>query len=186
VTEARHRFGKANGNGPLHLIPQPFSAGVSLCGRSCRSVYQTAFGVECRRCRRLASQEDASGRPHQPVTVGRRTTGGCPTRKTYLAYERQARERGLPFALTQEQFVSITQLSCAYCGASPANVTRHGGKEFRYNGIDRVDNTKGYVEGNVAPCCGACNLMKGSRTRDEFIRHIMRISAHYAEVPDRD
>ena len=27
-------------------------------------------------------------------------------------------------------------------------------------GLDRIDNSKGYVIGNVVPCCGNCNRIK--------------------------
>lgn len=44
------------------------------------------------------------------------------------------------------------------------------------NGIDRVDNTRGYEKGNVVPCCGTCNLLKGARTVDEFLAQIFAIA----------
>lgn len=36
------------------------------------------------------------------------------------------------------------------------------------NGIDRVDNDKGYVPGNVSPCCWVCNIAKGTMSLDEW------------------
>jgi len=43
------------------------------------------------------------------------------------------------------------------------------------DGLDRIDNTKGYVIDNVVPCCGHCNLMKRGMTVLEFKEHIQRI-----------
>jgi hypothetical protein len=55
---------------------------------------------------------------------------------------------------------------CSYCGYE-GHVrrfsSRKGGWSFsaRLNGIDRVDNTLGYVDSNVVACCKACNMTKG-------------------------
>lgn len=35
--------------------------------------------------------------------------------------------------------------------------------------LDRVDSTGSYVEGNVVPCCSACNRIKGARTLTDFL-----------------
>lgn len=46
---------------------------------------------------------------------------------------------------------------CNYCG--DLNIK---------NGIDRVDNSKGYVEGNCVPCCPNCNAAKMSSSIDQY------------------
>jgi hypothetical protein len=33
---------------------------------------------------------------------------------------------------------------------------------YTYNGIDRVDNSKGYTPENTVPCCKICNKIKGT------------------------
>jgi hypothetical protein len=37
------------------------------------------------------------------------------------------------------------------------------------NGIDRVDNTKGYSVDNCVPCCRRCNVAKADMTPDQFL-----------------
>jgi hypothetical protein len=54
--------------------------------------------------------------------------------------------------------------------------------DFRYNGIDRVDSSMGYVAGNVVPCCSTCNRMKLDHSYDDFIAHIKKIVAHYEQT----
>ena len=44
--------------------------------------------------------------------------------------------------------------SCHYCGG-PLN--EHG------SGLDRMDNSKGYIRGNVVPCCKDCNTLKSNK-----------------------
>lgn len=44
-----------------------------------------------------------------------------------------------------------------------------------YNGIDRVDNSKGYIKGNCVSCCSICNTMKLSLNLEDFKEHINKI-----------
>jgi hypothetical protein len=79
-------------------------------------------------------------------------------------YKIGAKKRGLDFNLTEKQFAELTQRDCYYCGAKPNNIDKHRKKEYVYNGIDRVDNSKGYEIYNVVPCCKECNKRKGTST----------------------
>lgn len=47
-----------------------------------------------------------------------------------------------------------------------------------FNGIDRVDSTKAYVEDNVVACCKRCNLMKRSYSKEEFLIHVLNVVKH--------
>lgn len=71
----------------------------------------------------------------------------------YLKYIDGAGIRGYSFELSEEEFNEITNQACFYCGSFD-----------KYNGIDRVDNSKGYITDNVVPCCRNCNTAKGSVT----------------------
>ena len=44
--------------------------------------------------------------------------------------------------------------------------------DFTYNGIDRVDNTKGYQVNNCVASCFICNKAKGVMTQSEFLNWI--------------
>lgn len=85
-------------------------------------------------------------------------------------YRRTANENGRTFSLTKEQFYSLTQQPCAYCGCdakkkySRSNLNGN----FYGNGVDRVDNNEGYTEVNSVPCCETCNRAKRSMSIDEF------------------
>ena len=95
-------------------------------------------------------------------------------------YQRAASDRGHVWELTDEQFDTLIKRNCHFCGAAPAPprrkkpLTRLYG-EFRYNGIDRLDNTKGYTMGNVTTCCTRCNKMKLVSSPTEFLSHIQKI-----------
>ena len=105
------------------------------------------------------------------------------------------RQRGRDFHLTVSELKVLSLLPCAYCGKEPSNVLRRkyqaGGKygyevapemTLRYSGIDRIDSTKGYVHGNVVPCCWVCNKIKSALPLDEFLGVIARIHTHNPSV----
>ena len=81
-----------------------------------------------------------------------------------LRYKTSAAQRGLEFALSKEECFSLFDDFCFYCGD----------REERM-GIDRIDNTKGYIIDNVVPCCKKCNLMKNVYTAQDFIEHCRKI-----------
>lgn len=97
-------------------------------------------------------------------------------------YRRQALKRGYVFELDKGTFRDLTKHNCHYCGAKPSNEVEnssaHTNGAYVYSGIDRVDNSKGYVDGNVVSCCGTCNKMKQTLGYYEFIKHIKRIYNH--------
>lgn len=104
--------------------------------------------------------------------------GIAAAKHVYDGYKRNAIKRGYCFELFFEDFLLITKSNCVYCGAEPNQVedrkyNAYG--TYTYNGIDRVDNTKGYTLDNVAPCCGICNIMKRAMSEDGFLTHIKRI-----------
>jgi len=92
-------------------------------------------------------------------------------------YKAGAFQREYTWGISDEQFDSLVTSPCHYCGALPSNVKRkrtfHG--DFVYSGIDRVDNTVGYLSNNVVPCCTLCNRMKSTMECDVFLNHIEKI-----------
>jgi len=92
------------------------------------------------------------------------------------AYRESAVRRKLEWTLTTEEFLYIIHLNCTYCGDPPSNYIRKYNMSFAYSGIDRVDNSKGYVEGNVVPCCAVCNAMKEKLSVDGFLKHVFKIA----------
>lgn len=91
-------------------------------------------------------------------------------RQAIRKYQRDAEKRGHSFELTEKQFSELTQQDCYYCGAKPNNIVnqKKSNGSYTYNGIDRVDNTKGYTIDNVVPCCKQCNQAKSNQTLQDF------------------
>lgn len=93
-------------------------------------------------------------------------------------YRRRAKRRGVVFDLDIDGFRSLTTAPCYYCNAKPRQRKMASSESFgayQYNGLDRLDNTCGYVAGNVAPCCGTCNRAKGVMPVHEFLDWVRRV-----------
>lgn len=108
---------------------------------------------------------------------------------------KRSKKIGLEYNISIEYFTELINKSCHYCGIEHSNSlkdrlwsSRKGGKKYNYvvsdyvlvfNGIDRIDSDKGYITGNVVPCCKYCNSAKNIMSDFEFKNFISRIYNHY-------
>jgi hypothetical protein len=106
---------------------------------------------------------------------------GSIKREIFRKYSASAERRGYEFDLTLDEFVTISEQPCCYCGSTPTETRDRHGKWYRkwpHNGVDRVDNAKGYVLQNVVPCCPSCNFAKRQQTVSDFLSWAKRIYLH--------
>lgn len=96
------------------------------------------------------------------------------------SYRRNAKLRGLEFALTDDEMLSLFAADCFYCGRAPSTTlkVKNTNQGFTYNGIDRLDNAIGYVRGNVVSCCPECNYKKGDQHVDDFLKWVRSVAVH--------
>lgn len=130
----------------------------------------------------------------QSLRRGRTTSCGCfhldrvrlpkgeaSFNKLFRAYALGAKNRGLQFTLTEDEFREITSRNCFYCNSQPRNECKNNGKRgfyghYTYNGIDRVNNDEGYTKANCVTSCFTCNQMKLTMGQMEFIEQCKRIA----------
>lgn len=95
----------------------------------------------------------------------------------FSAYKDSARKRGYTFSISKSYFKSVIDSNCEYCGTKPSNVhtTKNKTGSYVYNGIDRVDNSIGYEEGNCVACCIICNRAKSTLSLEDFKNWINKI-----------
>lgn len=67
----------------------------------------------------------------------------------------KAKQRGLEFSLTFEQFAEISNYICYYCEDGLC-----GRPSFQGAHLDRLDNNKGYTIDNVISCGALCNKLR--------------------------
>jgi hypothetical protein len=70
------------------------------------------------------------------------------------------------FDLSFEQFETIVKSPCFYCGII---------QDKGFNGIDKTDQTQGYVIKNCVSCCKLCNFLKGALDNITFLQRVEHI-----------
>lgn len=109
-----------------------------------------------------------------------RTTNESCRRGVMKGYQRHSRLVGRDFALTVEQCYALFEGFCAYCGVEPRTQYAASSaltKPFFYNGIDRLDSSRGYTIENVVSCCKTCNFAKSNSTIEEWEAWMSRFLA---------
>ncbi|GAG11854.1 unnamed protein product, partial [marine sediment metagenome] len=93
-------------------------------------------------------------------------------------YKQGAKKYGVKFELTNDEFRELTSSVCYYCGKKPKQMhrARRQNGVYVHNGIDRVDNSKGYIIDNCVSCCSICNHMKWNLNQKIFLNHVERIT----------
>ena len=82
----------------------------------------------------------------------------------YISGKAYATRRGLVWDIPADEYGKLLSLPCHYCGFE---LSKTG------VGLDRKDNSLGYLITNVVPCCWECNTAKFNFwSYDEMIKYI--------------
>jgi hypothetical protein len=119
---------------------------------------------EQRRVSRLSNLEKAREKQRE---ISRRWSRRPENKLKQCIY--RAQRNGIPWKLHKDLALALFSQSCEYCG-TPPDETPQG-----LNGIDRVNNDKGYVPSNVVAACYDCNLMKHTRSKEDWLQKMERI-----------
>lgn len=171
-----HRHGRCNGGYLFNGIDRQNNAlGYTIAN----SVPACARCNMMKRCLSVGAFSDWAQRivqgPHAPQVF---PISDSQVRHVYRRYKEKARTRKQQreFDLTCSDVQGLIQTSCIYCGVAPSNLgVSYGG--FRYSGIDRRDNTQGYIKENCQPACADCNRAKGTLSEEDFLTHVRCIAA---------
>lgn len=93
-------------------------------------------------------------------------------------YKQSAKYGDYEFSLTKEEFLELITSNCKYCGIEPRQISKSNNGNFVYNGIDRIDSSKGYTKENCVTACKDCNYAKQRHSVEEFYQWIDRINKH--------
>jgi hypothetical protein len=88
-----------------------------------------------------------------------------------------ARARGIPFEITPDYWKGLTDAFCFYQL-----------REDEVLSVDRVDSTKGYVEGNLRIVTISINAAKGAREKylPEHVQHMLERKRQQAQQEHAD
>lgn len=95
----------------------------------------------------------------EKVLERQRKNQNTPAKKLGI-WKYSATRRNLAIEISDEEACRLWKEECHYCGAINPD---------KLNSIDRVDNTKGYIQGNCFASCMPCNKMKGAMQYEDFI-----------------
>jgi hypothetical protein len=145
------------------------------CSKTYES-YKTAHGKVsklCPQCRETQKRADEKrkDRIRNYQAEAKRNLEG--TWVSFLAKSVERREKDN--TLTKEQFLEAIQRPCFYCKYS---------NEAEINGLDRIDNTKGYSVENCVTACKTCNRMKHILHPVFFIEKTTLIFKHQSGILD--
>jgi hypothetical protein len=92
--------------------------------------------------------------------------------RLFLQYKNNAKKRNIEFKLDMKIFKVLITSCCSICDSEPKMVKYR--KSYKpnglipHNGIDRIDNSKGYLIDNVQTMCTDCNRAKSNLTNEDF------------------
>ena len=89
--------------------------------------------------------------------------------KDYVRHEKRKNNGILPEQfMSLEEFCNLVKKKCWFCNRTPEQA---GGM-----GVDRIDNSKGHIHGNLETACFICNMMRKSLSVKDFIERCLDIA----------
>ncbi len=133
--------------------------------------------VKCTECRNKGKQKAASEmailRTHYNIILPERNNINelfekqeaiaIEIKEVWRNLQRNAFLKKNLFTLTQQEFEKLVIQPCYYCGFY---------SNYKFIGIDRIDNNKGYLINNCVPACSMCNMMKAANHPNAFLDKI--------------
>ena len=137
----------------------------------------------CSRCRRVMEKKTSA-------------PPGCASKRSVLphiarirSYQRVAEQQGVPFTIAEHVAAARMREPCTMCGcAAPAD--GHGLTRLRLWPEHVARPARGklfmgpFVDANLAPACGTCNLMKGARRVRSYVLFCRHVATHRAGEGD--
>jgi hypothetical protein len=83
--------------------------------------------------------------------------------RKYVKKADRAKKSGTEFTLSFSEYKRLmNRKTCAYSGLRFSELDEHNAWKNPWLGItlDRIDNSKGYIPGNVVPICNGINQLK--------------------------
>ncbi len=124
------------------------------CGDTNPSNFLSSSHITCKKCKNKLRRD--------------KELNNLPTWLYNKSYK-SARDRGLDFNLTEEYITQLLEQQNYLC-----YYTKQEFKEDKFNipSVDRIDNSKGYIKGNVCICRGGVNICKNDVDMKEFKKMI--------------
>lgn len=146
------------------------------------SRYKDGKYPSCKECQKKATEKSIlkkwGTKKNYYAEYRNRTVGNDP--RTICAKKKcNARSHGIAFEFTTDEFekwYNEQDLKCSYCDIPQDKISEYQWLMPNMNihrlTIDRIENEKGYVKGNICLACARCNLIKSNILTYEQAREI--------------
>jgi hypothetical protein len=145
---------------PFWIVRCVCGAELEVCGKKLKNGTRTSCGnrkVHPEFRRTLVTKEQAGHR-------------------VFVSYKKSARKRGIEWGLSEGDFYQMITSPCHYSGSLPKKPIVTDSGIFLWNGVDRVDSSKGYFPDNCVPCSAFANTAKLDRPYSEFIEWLDQVA----------
>ena len=89
--------------------------------------------------------------------------------RRFVKAKRRANNRKIEWSISLEEYASFAFQECFYCQ------NKLGDKVAVSTGLDRIDNSKGYISGNIVSCCNMCNTIKNDFLSSEEMKQVAQL-----------
>src|SRR3989304_2015876 len=121
------------------------------------------------------------------IDLNKLPMGEASFNRFYRGTQQNAKKRGYEWKLTKEEVKILTKKNCYYCWIESNQIICHNNNgAYLYNGLDRIDNTKGYTMDNVVPCCGTCNFAKREMSLEQLLNWVNKIHNNFPKQSVRE
>lgn len=138
-------------------------------GKVRRRVWGWGWCVECERAVQKRVNNSPEGKAAQRRWLEKRIRTQ-PLKHILKRTRRQAKTRGIPFDLTLEDLAMP-----AICPIMGIELKLGGPRTDNSASVDRIDNSRGYVKGNVAIISWKANQLKRDGTLEDFRRLVLYV-----------
>lgn len=108
-----------------------------------------------------------------------RVKSTSPEKKMLSRARNRAKDRGLDFDISVDDI--LIPIKCPVLGIPLKQHKGRSGGQPDSPALDRIDNSKGYVKGNVVVISHLANQMKSSATKEELIKFAEWILSEYRQ-----
>lgn len=141
-------------------------AGTTRC-RSCNTTFMRIYWNENRDKFNQRRREFRAANPEKCRRQGAEWNERNPARNLINGSRGRARQKGLEFNLTIADITPLPE-RCPVLGIKLEPGTGRGSNHPNAYSLDRIDNSRGYVKGNVAVISARANRLKRDGTLEEF------------------
>ena len=103
-----------------------------------------------------------------------------PAKRLLWAARRRAKDKGLAFDIEESDIVVPSH--CPILGIPLVNSRPRGDSRKDIASLDRIDNSKGYVKGNIEVISWLANTMKQNASKEELVAFSKTMLERYGTV----